>query len=48
MTVRYLPDWLPGTGFKQTARAWRQTLYDMVDRPYNLVRKQMVRQFPSI
>ena len=41
--VRYLPDWMPGASFKQTARAWKQTLGNMVDNPYKFVREQMVR-----
>lgn len=32
---------MPGTGFKQTAKAWKATLIDTVEKPHALVRKQM-------
>lgn len=40
-TVRYLPDWFPGTGFKATGREWGQTLTDLTERPYAFVKHQM-------
>lgn len=40
--VRHLPDWLPGTGFKETARSWASTLSEMVEGPHNFVKEQMV------
>ncbi len=43
MPVRSLPDWFPGVGFKRIARERRQMLCKMVEGPYRLVRKQMVR-----
>ncbi|KAF8626581.1 hypothetical protein AX15_004794 [Amanita polypyramis BW_CC] len=39
--LQLVPEWLPGTGFKQTAKAWRRTLYNMVDGPYQLVKNQI-------
>jgi hypothetical protein len=39
--VRYLPDWFPGTGFKKTARDWRKTLTDLVERPYALGKQRI-------
>ncbi|KAF8348622.1 cytochrome P450 [Amanita rubescens] len=39
-SLRHVPDWFPGAGFKQTARAWKQTLYDMVEGPYKFVKEQ--------
>jgi hypothetical protein len=41
VAVRYLPDWFPGTGFKRTAREWRETLTDLTERPYAFVKHQM-------
>jgi hypothetical protein len=41
--VRYLPDWLPGAGFKRTASYWRETLADLVEKPYAFVRQQMAQ-----
>ena len=32
---------MPGTAFKQTAKAWKATLIDTVEKPKALVRKQM-------
>jgi hypothetical protein len=40
--VRHLPNWFPGAGFLQTAKAWAATLEEMVDKPYNLAKKQIV------
>ncbi|KIY45954.1 cytochrome P450 [Fistulina hepatica ATCC 64428] len=36
-----VPEWVPGAGFKVTARSWKATLYEMVDRPYNFVIQQL-------
>lgn len=41
-TVRYLPAWFPGAGFKRTAVHWAQTLTDMVEGPHQYVKQQMV------
>lgn len=40
--MRKLPDWLPGTGFKSTAREWAATLNEMIESPYQYVKDQMV------
>lgn len=37
----YLPGWLPGTGFKRTAKVWKSTLTDLVEKPYAFVKQQM-------
>ncbi|KAF8624471.1 hypothetical protein AX15_005855 [Amanita polypyramis BW_CC] len=39
--LRYLPEWFPGAGFKETAKAWKKTLHEMVEGPYRFVKKQM-------
>jgi cytochrome P450 len=36
-----LPDWLPGTGFKQTARLWKQTMADVAEVPYNFAKTRI-------
>ncbi|KAL1984336.1 hypothetical protein VTN96DRAFT_9294 [Rasamsonia emersonii] len=41
--LRYLPDWFPGTEFKRTARLWRKTVTDLVERPYAFVKQQMAQ-----
>lgn len=42
-TVRYVPDWLPLTGWKRTARRFRATVTELVEKPYAFVKSQMVR-----
>ncbi|KAF4473096.1 O-methylsterigmatocystin oxidoreductase [Fusarium albosuccineum] len=39
-TVRYLPDWVPGTGFKEIARQWSAELSDVTEKPYAFVKHQ--------
>ncbi|RFU81476.1 o-methylsterigmatocystin oxidoreductase [Trichoderma arundinaceum] len=39
--IRHLPDWFPGTGFKQTARKWKSANEAVTSSPYNFVQKQM-------
>jgi hypothetical protein len=41
-TVRHLPAWFPGAGFKRTAARWAQTLTEMVEDPHQYVKQQMV------
>ena len=42
LTVAYVPDWFPGAGFKVKAKEWAVTLEEMVQRPYQFVKDQMV------
>jgi cytochrome P450 len=39
--LEHLPEWLPGSGYKATARHWRQTLMTVVDVPYKFVKDRM-------
>ncbi|KAF7371180.1 Cytochrome P450 [Mycena sanguinolenta] len=32
--LKYMPDWLPGAGFKRLAKRWRRMLADMHDLPF--------------
>ena len=41
-TVRHLPAWFPGAGFKHTAALWAESLVNMVEKPYQFVKQQMV------
>ncbi|KAF2813396.1 putative cytochrome P450 oxidoreductase OrdA-like protein [Mytilinidion resinicola] len=41
--LKQLPDWFPGTGFKQTAREWGAALTDVTEKPYAFVRHQMAQ-----
>lgn len=36
-----MPEWLPGTGFKQTARLWASQLREVTEKPYAFVKHQM-------
>ncbi|SJL15059.1 related to cytochrome P450 CYP2 subfamily [Armillaria ostoyae] len=33
--IRHIPDWFPGAGFKQIAKEWRATIFDVVDRTHD-------------
>ncbi|KAL0580912.1 hypothetical protein V5O48_001106 [Marasmius crinis-equi] len=39
--LRHIPEWLPGAGFKRTARDWASTLQEMVEKPYDYVKQQI-------
>ncbi|KAF9546749.1 cytochrome P450 [Agrocybe pediades] len=39
--LRYIPEWMPGAGFKKEARQCRELLYRMVSEPYGMVVSQM-------
>lgn len=41
--VRYVPEWLPGAGFKKIARGMRQDLERLYDVPFDFVKFEMVR-----
>ncbi|OQU95549.1 hypothetical protein CLAIMM_01735 [Cladophialophora immunda] len=39
--LKYLPEWLPGTGFKRTARQWKETLHTVAELPYKFVQQKL-------
>ncbi|RYP09137.1 hypothetical protein DL765_008562 [Monosporascus sp. GIB2] len=39
--LRYLPDWMPGAGFKRTAKEWHATVTEAVEKPMLFVRREM-------
>ncbi|KAJ4128066.1 hypothetical protein NW768_008350 [Fusarium equiseti] len=41
--LRYLPEWMPGAGFKKTASVYREHLLQNVKDPYDYVRDEMAR-----
>ncbi|KAL6787324.1 cytochrome P450 [Trichoderma sp. SZMC 28012] len=41
--LRYLPEWLPGAGFRKTAKEWHQTLMETAARPMEFVKTQLAR-----
>lgn len=38
--VRHVPDWVPGTNWKRTAKQWRSEFDDVVEKPYAFVKDQ--------
>jgi cytochrome P450 len=39
--LEHLPDWLPGTGFKKTARRWKQTMMEVGELPYRFAKDRV-------
>ncbi|KAL4079442.1 cytochrome P450 [Scleroderma citrinum] len=39
--LKYVPEWVPGAGFKRKAREWRVVIDEQLDRPYQFVKNQM-------
>ncbi|CAE6517887.1 unnamed protein product, partial [Rhizoctonia solani] len=39
--LRYVPEWVPGTEWKQTVKAWRKEKDEMVDVPFNWTKQQI-------
>jgi len=48
LSVKYIPAWFPGAGFKKKALKWRKLARDMIDRPYDMVKAQFVHPFHVI
>ena len=42
LTVRYVPDWFPGTGWKAKAKEMEKLLNQTADIPFQFVKDQMV------
>lgn len=40
--MKYIPEWLPGAGFKRTARKWNRTFQEAVNKPFDFVKLQLV------
>ena len=41
--VRYIPEWVPGAGFKRKAAIWKAQFEQCVNTPYDWAKKQAVR-----
>ena len=41
--LKHIPEGLPGTSFKKTAREWGQLVYKTLNVPYNFVRQEMAK-----
>ncbi|KAL0958953.1 hypothetical protein HGRIS_014265 [Hohenbuehelia grisea] len=39
--LRFLPDWMPGTGFKRVAKACQEKVNNMQDVPFETVKRQL-------
>ena len=44
--LKFVPDWVPGTGFHKKALQWKKVLHDMVNIPHSLVKTRMVGRMP--
>jgi hypothetical protein len=43
--VKYVPEWMPGAGFKKKAKAWKKAVLEMRDVPFDVVTKWVVSIF---
>jgi hypothetical protein len=48
MTVRFVPSWFPGAGWKRQGEAWRKRLDNLSSVPHDWVKQQMVCDYFSI
>ena len=46
-TVKYIPSWLPGAGFKRKAKKYALVLRDLVEIPHRYVKSQLVSYLVS-
>ncbi|KLP14455.1 O-methylsterigmatocystin oxidoreductase [Fusarium fujikuroi] len=46
--LRHIPDWMPGAGFKKTAKLFRQHLLQNVLDPYQYVKDQMANRKDNV
>ncbi|KAI0319836.1 cytochrome P450 [Amylostereum chailletii] len=42
-SLKYVPEWMPGAGFKTKAREWRKLSQDMINAPYDMVKAKFMR-----
>jgi hypothetical protein len=42
LSVKHVPEWFPGAGFKRQAREWRAVADAMLNEPFELTKKAMV------
>ena len=40
--LKYVPDWMPGAGFKRKAKEWRKLAMAMVEQPFQAAKRQLV------
>ena len=41
--LKYVPSWVPGAGFQKTAARWKAALVDMIEKPFQYVKEQLVK-----
>lgn len=41
-SLQYLPEWIPGIGFKKEARDLRKVVDEFLEKPFLFVKKKMV------
>ncbi|KAI0295091.1 cytochrome P450 [Multifurca ochricompacta] len=41
--LKHIPDWFPGTAFKQRARHGKKLSYEMVNAPFNMVKEDLLK-----
>jgi hypothetical protein len=44
--VKYVPEWMPGAGFKTKAKEWRKLSQAMINVPYDMVKEKFVSEIP--
>jgi hypothetical protein len=40
--LRWMPEWMPGAGFKTKARKWRKTAETMLNAPFEATKREIV------
>ena len=48
IVVRYAPDWLPGTSWKNDAKAASALSHKMLHLPYDVTKEKIVSRFQSL
>ena len=47
-SLRFLPSWMPGAGFKRDGKAWTKAVYRLVEIPWKQTKEAMVRLLPFL
>ena len=47
-SLRFLPSWMPGAGFKRDGKAWTKAVYRLVEIPWKQTKEAMVRALPFL
>lgn len=48
IAVKYVPEWLPGTQFRRDAHAWRKSVMELRNKPFEVLKDRMVSSGPFI